>query len=527
VALSGGIAAVLLLVITVASFMVAQKDREAKHEQDKAMQAVIDQQKAEHEQQKAEREKQAALQATAEKADRRLKAFQPYVQAMDLLMRDQMPEKAASLLADALNIDPDFPEAQFALAEAYRAAGIPKKAAESYLKADELSMKIGGRHNLHAIVAAGFTYDGAGQYDAAQDCFERAEKFGADDPLAHVGRCFRLVYERQLREGKDVADAAIKRGGHLWEAHFAFGYVVLEMAKDGLIPAEKGRTDALAAFRKALELSPRQAETCEWLALSLLVGRPTPANIEEAKSYINRAIELEPLNGNRYVSRATFRHGSGDPLGADADLADARRLGAWEPLLRKYEAERAEERGDLEGAFTEISYIVKNSREWPPFVYGWLCMAYELKKEEFTPAFQQWAKKNPNYPYVFGMKASISTREGDYKNAIVEAKKGLEIAPYSTQLNRLLIAALLADRQYKEAYQAAEKADKLVPNDAGIKVQKARVLISTLNLDPAEKVVDEIEKLEPRLKKDIEQMREIIKKFREKKPPAPPAPSNQ
>ncbi|HYF50377.1 MAG TPA: protein kinase [Planctomycetota bacterium] len=512
VALSGSIAALLLIVITIASVVIAQKDREARVEQDRALQAKI-------EEQKAKLEKQEAIAASAEKAQRRLKAFEPYVQAMDLLMRDQLPERAAALLDKSLQIDPDFPEAQFALAEAYRMAGIPGKAAEHYLKADELSVRIAGRRNLHALVAAGFTYDGAGEYDKAQDCFERAAKFGANDPLAKVGRCFNLSYERRLNEARKLAEEAMSAGEHLWEAHFAAGYVSLEQMKDGYLPPAESRAAAIAAFRKALELSPRQAETHVWLAHALQAGTPSTEESEEAKRLIDRSIELEPLNGNRYIVRASLRANSGDVLGAASDIADARRLNAWEPLILVFESHKAIRANDYPAGFELMKQALQRGREWPPHVCNWLNIGFSLnKKDECMPVFERWAKNNPNYVFVDDLKATMKVREGDLKGGIEVYRKALERTPYNVVLLRHLVTALLMDRQFKEGISVTEKALELVPGDPGLLLIKARILIELKRFDTAAGILDQLEKNPTSvLKREVDSLRKLLDQRR--KPP--------
>jgi serine/threonine protein kinase/lipopolysaccharide biosynthesis regulator YciM len=482
------VAALLLVTVTVAAVLVAKKDREAKHGQEQAYQAVL-------EQQKAEADKQAALAAGAEKSQRRLKAFKPYAQAMDLLMRDQLPAQAVALLSEALQIDPEFMEAQYSLADAYRMAGNPAKAGETYLKADELSVRLGGQHNLQALVSAGFTYDGAGLYDKAEDCFNSAVKHGADDPLAKVGRCFTALYRQDFADARKQAEDALKAGAHLWECHFATGYVLLESAQEGLVPPAPARKAAAAAFVKALELSPRQAETCVWLGNAIFSSERTPESMAKAKSFFDRAVELEPLNGNRRVNRAFYFLSIGDQRSVDAEIAEARRLGMWEVQFAVFNSMKASREGDLETAFRELGHAMHASREWPPHVANWLNIGFALKKDaECLPVMERWAQKNPNYCQVYATKGGVLARKGDFQGAIAEFKKGLELAPYNLPMLNALATSHTHLRQFNEALAVAEKVLAHFPDNEQIRITKAHALIGLKRHDAAMELLSVLEK---------------------------------
>src|SRR5262249_5958629 len=134
----------------------------------------------------AERAAQAAQAEATARAQRRMKAFAPYAEATDLLMRGQLPDRAVQLLDQALQTDPVFPEAQFALGEALRLSGQPARSAQAYHKANELNRQITGKPHLQALLAAGMAHDSAGDYSESEKAFGQAEREGADHPLAMV-----------------------------------------------------------------------------------------------------------------------------------------------------------------------------------------------------------------------------------------------------------------------------------------------------------------------------------------------------
>jgi tetratricopeptide (TPR) repeat protein len=517
VAITGTAAGLLLLTLTIASVIVAGSERVARNAQDEAQANLLRAQEsdskrlqAEAEKLQAELQKQKVLAASSEKAQRRLLAFEPYARAMDLLMRGQLPERAAEDLRRALTIDPDFPEAQFALAESLRFSGSPHEAALAYLKADELSRKIANRPNLQAIVYAGFAFDGAGYYKEAEDAFERAENNGANDPIAMVGKIFRLAHNRNLKTAKKLADDALLAAPHLWETHFAVGYIAREMAEDGILPPQIVREVSIPEFRKAVELSPRQAEAVSWLAMTL--GR-FPEDQAESRKLIDRTIELEPNNGNRYLHRAGARLKSGDPAGAEQDIAAARRLKASPMLIKQWEAQRAAQSGDLNAAYKLIGEVVASAYEWPPLIANYLNLGYNLgHAAENTELYERWRTANPDYPQVRAYNAVLRMNAKDMAGAQKEIDAGLKDAPFSTALLHLKTTLLVVGKKFPEALAAIDQALKIHPRDQGLVVERLRTLASMARFDDALDFLTQAEKDFPALQKQWAAYREQILK---------------
>lgn len=433
----GATLALLLVGWTLAATLLAAKDRRALE--------------AERTAQEAERARQAAVAESSARAQRRMRAFAPYAEATDLLMRGQLPDRAAQLLEEALRTDPDFPEAQYALGEALRMNGEPGKAAPAYLRANELSRKITGKPHLQALLAAGMAYDGAGDYAKSEQCFVQAEKEGAGHPLALVGRTFRLVHTRHLQDGRIAADEALRKAPQFWETHFAAGYVLAELAHLGIVPPEPSRGQAIALFRNALELSPRQAEVMVWLARTLLHSAGAE-NRAEGLRLFDRAIGSEPRNGNRYVARSLQHQGAGNASGAAADLQKARELGAARGLLLYADAMVAAHRGEHDKAFQLVTELIRETRDWPPHLGNWLALGFQLRRDqEVRPKFEEWCRNNPDYPEMYALKAQVKGRDGDFNGAIVDDRAGLKVAPYSTKLRTQLAVHLQYTRQWPEA----------------------------------------------------------------------------
>ncbi|HYF48441.1 MAG TPA: hypothetical protein VEJ63_03495, partial [Planctomycetota bacterium] len=393
---------------------------------------------------------------------RRFKAFKPYAEAMDLLLRAQLPDKAAEQLKQAVAIDGDFLEAQFALGQALSAAGHSRLAGDAYVKAEQMSVQLNGSHHLQALVSAGIAYDDATDHEAAQRCFLEAEKWGANDALALVGRVLRLSFDlKHDDELLQTAEEAARRGGHLWETHFALGMVHYLRATDGFVDRVSGSEASAAALRKALALAPRQAQVHEWLAAALSLVASTPERIAEVKAHVDRGIELQSHDGNRRVSRAHFAGMWGED--GEADIAAGMKLGAAPFLVKLARAKRESESGNFAATFKLYSEILELTRSAPLHVPSWVHAGIELKRyDEVLPVFERWAKARPHNPSAFWLRALLSERkDNDRKAAIRHMREGLKVTPHNLHLHTQLARMLCDNGEFDEAVTATGKAIEL------------------------------------------------------------------
>jgi len=494
------LAALLLVGSTLVTGLIAAKDR-------RALDAERMARDAERKALNAEAARVAAVAEATARAQRRMRAFTPYAEATDLLARGQLYDRAAKLLEEATQIDTEFPEAQFALGEAYRLAGLPDRAAAAYLGANDLSQKITGRPHLQALLAAGMTYDGAGDYKAGEQAFLQAERQGAGHPLALVGKAFRLGQAQRLKEARTVAEEALRQAPHLWETHFACGWVMEEQANQGLLPAEPTRMQAIAFIRKALELSPHQAEAWTWLA-SALAHTDVLANRAEALRIFDHAVGLEPHNGNRYVVRCVIRSGIGDANGAATDLQKARDLGAARPLLLNAQSYIAAKRGDLETVFRLTGQLIQEKQAWPSHVGNWAAAGFYLRRDqEVRGRYEEWCQAHADYPEVYALRAQLKARDGAVAAAVAEDRAGLKIAPYNYKLRAQLATHLEMLGSWHEGLAAAEAVLELSAGNFPAQLIRARCLAELGRGADAKAVLDSLQKSFPARSGEIEDLR--------------------
>ncbi|MCX7805101.1 MAG: protein kinase [Planctomycetota bacterium] len=465
----------------------------------------------------AELEKQKVIAAGAERAARRLRAFEPCSKAMDLISRGQLPDRAAELARRALDIDPEFPEAQFVLAEALRAAGLPKDAADAYMKADAMSLRATSRHNLQALLSAAFAYDGAGYYREAERAFEIADSSDRDDPLAMVGRSFRAAHRGRVAEAARIAAEAAGRGPHLWETHFALGYAKAACARYGAMEPSVASREAVGHMRKALDLAPGRADIHFWLGHAVQIsaeaegGAAREATIKEALAACERAAAMEPRNGNRRVETALVKLALGDAEGARRELAEAASLGAHPATVKFAGARLAVSGGDIEAAFRLMDEAVRLGADWPPHIANWLNMAFSLgRNAQAQPVFEKFYAENPDFVEVYILKAELLRGSGNPHAALAEARKATAIAPYNVKALNAEASALIALGKYPEALETAGRLLKVRPGDYRGQVAKAQCLASLGRFAEARAAVAGLEKSHPARAAEIERLRQSI-----------------
>ena len=320
------------------------------------------------------------------------------------------------------------------------------------------------------------TFDGSGEYKNADTAFLEAELAGGNHPLALAGKAIRLGNGRRLREARSAAEEAVRLGPHLWETHFALGFVMEELASMGILPAGPTREQAIASMRKSLELSPRQAEVWYWFSLALLRSGSADQRTE-ALCAVNHAVALEPRNGNRYTGRGLIRLDMGDRAGGMADFQKARNLNASRALVLNVDAMMAAKRGDYATAFRLQGEIIQSGQSFPPQVGNWLALGFSLRRDkEIRDQYDRWCRDNPEYPEVYVLRAQLKARDGDYVGALTEDQAGLKIAPFHRKLRFQKADHLAARRDWAGALKAADAVLEVSTNDFAAQTIRVRCL---------------------------------------------------
>ncbi|MBA3848328.1 MAG: hypothetical protein H0X45_16985, partial [Planctomycetes bacterium] len=212
----------------------------------------------------------------------------------------------------------------------------------------------------------------------------------------------------------------------------------------------------------AIELSPRQGEVLVTLARALeasdLVG-----DHAEAERLIERAVALEPTNGNRYVNRAIWRIDRGD-LAVDDDLALAREHGATEALQLQVAIALHSARGDFDAAYAALSRIAEHHAGWPGAQAQRLIFAIDVGRgAEFTDEVERFAANHPRMPETWIMRATLANARADRIAAQTALDIGLGLAPTNPRLLELRAIVRSAADDWDDALADIEAACAVQP----------------------------------------------------------------
>jgi len=402
-ALWAGIGAAACLLVTIGALWIASeqgKARVAEAAKYAAEQAAAERERVAaaaeskaHEAEKNSVQQQLRVERErAARAQRRVDAFEPYARAMDLLTRGQRLDEAEKLSRAALAIDGDFPEAQFALAEAQRAQGKSKDAADAFMQADALSVKVAGRSSAKALLSAAFAFDNAWYAAEADAAFKRVAELAGDDPLADVGRIFRLIHLSQYADANALMARLLQRAPHLWEAHYAHASLLIEERSAGCVDPGHATLDQIeTALLRGLQLSPRQAVLHELRSVVKLYANQDPSALSE----LDQAIELEPLNATFRFARADYRGEFKDEKGSRDDLQAAKRLQVAPIVLKLRDfKERCQTHDMDEQSFCLQMDIARDLNDRPTELASAVFLGLELGREQEVSGFAEKLKSN-------------------------------------------------------------------------------------------------------------------------------------
>jgi serine/threonine protein kinase len=466
--------------------------------------------KSAQEQLAAERAVKAALAEKVARAQRRSDAFEPYARATDLLGRGQKFEDAERLARRALEIDPDFVEAQFTLAEALRAQGLPKEAAEAYIKTDELSNNVANKPNIKALLSAAFMYESS-DYFLSLATFNRIEAIGGDDPLVDVARSFVRMDDGRLAEAEALLANLRQKAPYLWEVYFAQVHFLAMAANTGYTDQGQAGERALTILAEGLKIAPQQ---------TLLMA--AQANITRDLKAFDAVIAREPKNGALLLERSLARVKLGVP-GAEEDLAAAQRLGVSPVMAKRYEylLRNDQGRSDLgESHRAELEFARASGT--PRHLGFAIISGIALNRyQEVSALHELIQRKYPLLHETFVSNALLLNLNSKASASSVKARDGLKIYPFSSQLWNILGCSLFNTRNYQDALEAVENSIRYTsPGRPEFKKLRDK-LLCLLNLNrtaEARETIAEIEKLHPDdAKTKLAQERATLKKLENSK----------
>ncbi len=179
---------------------------------------------------------------------------------------------------EAINLNPDYPNAYNILGNAYMGISDMEKAAESFEKA------LAKKTDFHdARFNLGAAYLDMNRYDEAQQCFDTVLENNPENVHALTRKADVLLVKNDLSAAGPLYEKAIKNNQDFSPAYVGMGKLLQRIRKDN---------EALSYFKKAIELNPGNIEALTHTGDSF---RNLGQN-EAAAAAFNDVLSIDPDN---------------------------------------------------------------------------------------------------------------------------------------------------------------------------------------------------------------------------------------
>jgi tetratricopeptide (TPR) repeat protein len=218
---------------------------------------------------------------------------------------------------------------------------------------------------------------------------------------------------------------------------------------------KKQYDDAIATWRKALELSPDDAKAHSNLGV-LLANR---GKLDEAVAHYKKAVALEPDLPQGYTNLGVALARTGDSAGA---------IAYFEKAL-EFNPSDADAHSNLGAALAEVGRLDEAVRHCQTALHlrpdhweahGNLAMALARagKPDQAIPHFEKALAGDPDSPVIHSNLAGALMETGRFDDAIPHFEKALAAEPDSPQLNYYLGRVLAMRERFADAAPRLEKA---------------------------------------------------------------------
>jgi tetratricopeptide (TPR) repeat protein len=255
----------------------------------------------------------------------------------------------------------------------------------------------------------------------------------APDASAHLRMGIELMGKGKVKEAIASYRKAIELDPNRADAHNHLGRA--------LYRSGKGKAEeAVTCFRKAIELDPKYADAHYRLGDTLYWSGQGP--VDEAVKFLRKAIELDPKHDAAYTT-----------LGAI--LCDVK---------REYDKAIACFRKAIE---------LDPKNEAAHHNLG-VALSYKNQLDEAIASFRKAIELDPTSAHVYHHLGYALQRKGEDDEAIACFRKAIELKPKSASAHNILGYALLDNSQLDEAIACFRTAIKLDPKDASARRGLAR-----------------------------------------------------
>jgi len=340
----------------------------------------------------------------------------PYSNLALALARNNMPDEARQNYLKALEINPNFFEANFYLGKLLEEQGKADEAIEYYRNAIQINPNyVKGYNHL------GLAFLKQEKTQEAIDYFRKALLIAPDFYKAHNNLGLALSKYGKINEAVEHYKKALQIDPNLPEAQLNLGNALIEQAK-----TEQG----IYHIKKALQLKPDYAEAHNNLGGHLLAQ----GKIDEALGHFNAALETNPEMAETHNNIGIILIHKGRTNEAVFHFQEAVRIDPGFELA--------------EDNLRRALAIQQN------------------KMDTETERIQTALKSNPDDPQLNYELGNLYLGKGELNNAIGRFQKALAVKPnFPRALNNLAMAHTFG-RQYDQAREVFKKLIVLQPENS-------------------------------------------------------------
>lgn len=370
--------------------------------------------------------------------------------------RQKGDSKAAVIqLKNAIQNNPDDPEARLLLATIYNETGDPQSAEKEFRKA--LSLGVSPEKVLPGLATALFTQ---GLYQKVLDETSQASAAKGDAELFTLrGNAYlsmgnapeaKLSFDRALKEKMDHADALI-------------GLSRLAMSQKDL--------DTATGFaERAVTTSPKNPNA--WLLKGDLLQ--AQEKIEPALAAYDQVLSLKPGDPVAHITKAILEIHAKKFDAAKADIDAARKSAPNGPIVFYTQALLDYTQGKHAAALESLQQVLRVAPDHMPG--NLLAGAVHLTlgaPQQAEQHLKKYLEKNPGNLYASKILASALLKNGQTERAVGIVNAALKGAPNDIQLLALAGESYLKMKDFGKATRYFEKASTLAPQAAPIRTALA------------------------------------------------------
>lgn len=367
--------------------------------------------------------------------------------------------KSLVKLADSTN----SVEAYLALARLQELNGSLDESSISVNKAVEVSASATPELKAQALSAATRTALMAGTGKQALDFATKAvEAAKTASSLGALASAHARLGD--AKAANEAADAAIAAGANVALAH---------KGKGDALTASGQIEEAVAAYRKAVELDPKSTSAKVGLAYALVAAKKGA----EARAVALKATEMDKNSGAAFAALGYAISAEKNFDGNDASWTDAiaqAQQGAFlapkDPRSHIVVAKLFEARGNLDQAQTAYQNALNNDPGYGPARTALINIKF--RKGDLDGALadaETLVKASPESAHANQMYGEFLARKGQYKEAIPYLEKATAGLPNSADTFAILAHSYNVTRSFEDAKQAYATAVKLNPDSQEIK----------------------------------------------------------